>query len=103
MVAHGFPANLLPDCIAGDQYHEGTGVFTVSLARKVDLNVDGIPVHYAKSISGIIKQGTITKLKGVKAKKGFWIGISAIHVKGADLVFHVGVITRAVPLSAFVA
>ena len=52
-------------------------------------------------VQDLIKQGKITALKGVKAKQGFWVPISAILVEGDDLVFKVGPIRKAVPRSAW--
>lgn len=101
MEEHGFPRNLLPDGIVADQFDAASGRFTVTLRRKVDLNVDGIPVHFAASVTGVIRQGAISGLKGVKAKQGFWIPISGIAVQGSDLVFKVGPVSKAVPRSAF--
>lgn len=101
MEEHGFPRNLLPDGIVGDQFDAGSGRFSVTLRRKVDLSVGGIPVHFAVSVTGVIRQGAISGLRGVKAKQGFWIPISGIAVQGSDLMFKVGPVSKAVPRSAF--
>jgi len=86
MEEHGFPRNLLPDGIVADQFDAASGRFTVTLAA---------------SVSGVIRAGAISGLKGVKAKQGFWIPISGIAVQGSDLVFKVGPVSKAVPRSAF--
>ena len=97
----GFPETLLPDCIAADDFDEGTGVFTVTLQRKVDLEVEGIKVHYAKQIKGTIRKGRIEGLSGVQVKKGLWFPISRIDADDAELTFHVSKFTQKIPRSAW--
>ncbi len=101
MIAHGFPAGLLPDCITADEFDESTGAFVVTLGKKVQVTIDGFPVHYAKTITGIIKPDRIQKLKGVKAKKGLWIPITGIQARADDLLFLVGPIKQPVSRAAF--
>lgn len=101
MKARGFPGTLLPDNMKSETFDPATGDFSVTLTHKVDLDVDGIPVHFASTISGNIVDGKITNLRGVKAKQTFWVSIGAILVEGADLVFKVGPLKKAVPRSAF--
>ena len=101
MRARGFPGTLLPENMASETFDEATGAFTVALTAKVDIEVEGIKVHYGRAISGVIVDGKITHLKGVKVKQGFWVAIGAIVVQGSDLVFKVGPIQKAVPRSAF--
>lgn len=101
MVGFGFPGSLLPDCMEADEYDERTGKFTVRLAREVTIDVDGIPVWYDKVVSGVIKNGSITQMSGVKAKKGFWLGLGSIEVEGGHLVFKVAGFSKKVPLTAW--
>lgn len=101
MIARGFPGTLLPDNMTAERFDPATGDFSVTLKAKVDYVIEGIPVHYATTVSGNIVEGRITKLKGVKAKQGFWVAIGAILVEGDDLMFKVGPIKKAVPRSAW--
>ncbi len=97
----GFPGALLPDCMVADDYDERTGRFTVTLAREVEFDVEGIPIWYDRTVSGVIRDGAITGLKGVKAKKGFWLSLGSILVDGDDLVFKVAKFAKRVPRKAW--
>lgn len=101
MQRFGFPGSLLPECMTDGDFDEATGRFSVTLARKVQLDVDGIPVHYDRVVSGIIRQGSITDLGGVQAKRGLWVKVGAILADGADLVFKAGPFKKAIPRSAW--
>lgn len=101
MEGHGFPGTLLPECMVEDRYDEVSGDFAVTLTGEVRLDVAGFPVRYDKRVSGVIRDGCISRLKGVKARQGFWIPITGIEVEGPNLVFVVGPIRKAVPLAAW--
>ncbi len=102
MKGFGFPGSLLPECMVADDYDEATGRFTVTLAREVTIDVDGIPVWYDKTVSGVIKNGSLTQMSGVKVKKGFWLGLGSIEVDDGHLNFKVAGFSKRVPLSAWV-
>ncbi len=101
MARFGFPTTLLPENVVNDEYDEKTGKFSVTLKSEVNLDVEGIPIWYAKKVSGVIRDGKITDMNGVKAKKGFWLALGAILVEGEDLVFKVAGISKRVPRSAW--
>ena len=101
MESCGFPGTLLPDCMVDDDYDEQTGRFTVTLRNEVSLELDGIPIWFGRQVSGVIKNGRIASMSGVKVKKGFWLGLGSIEVEGSDLVFKVAGFSKRVPKSAW--
>jgi len=99
MVAFGFPGTLMPACMVDGAIDERSGRFRVELAREVMLEIAGFPVRYATRITGVIQNGALTQMSGVKIKKGLWLGLSSIHASGDHLTFTVGALSKNIPRS----
>jgi len=99
MRAYGFPGDLMPACMVDGEIDAQTGRYRVELAREVILEVGGFPVRYATIITGVIANGSLTQMSGVKIKKGLWLRLSSIHVEGEHLKFKVGAFSKNIPRS----
>jgi len=101
MRAYGFPGTLMPACMVDGDIDEQTGRYRVKLAREVIIEIEGFPVRYATTITGVIRDGSLTEMSGVKIKKGLWLRLSSIHVQGEHLKFKVGAFSKNISRSAW--
>lgn len=100
---HGLPGGLMPDSVRDADIDDATGRFRVTLTAEHERQVDGIPVWYATTVTGVLTKGRIEALKGVKARVALWVPVTAIEAEGDGLWFSVGPVRKRVPRDAFVA
>lgn len=100
---YGLPKGLLPDSVTNYSLADD-GSFVVELERPCYLHFDYL-VYYDRKISGVLKYGSITGLKGIQVKKLiFWLDVDEIRVDlpPSDYIyFQVGWITRKLGVSQF--
>lgn len=100
---YGLPKGLLPDSVTNYSLADD-GSFVVELERPCYLHFDYL-VYYDRKISGGLKYGSITGLKGIQVKKLiFWLDVDEIRVDlpPSDYIyFQVGWITRKLGVSQF--
>lgn len=101
MRASGFPGSLLPSCTVDGAIDDSSGRFRVTLAREVIVHVDGFPVRYAKTISGIVAMGSLTEMSGVHVKKILWLRVRSIHAEPEHLKFKVAGVAKRIPRTAW--
>lgn len=100
---YGLPKGLLPDSVTNYSLADD-GSFVVELEKPCYLHFDYL-VYYDRKISGVLKYGSITGLKGIQVKKLiFWLDVDEIRVDlpPSDYIyFQVGWITRKLGVSQF--
>jgi len=101
LARHDLPAGLIPGDVVAFEYEEALGQFRVQLARRVDTRFSGIATRYERELRGVLRPGAILELKGVKAKLGLRLPVTAIRRDGDALSFSVGRLSKRLPLRAF--
>eukprot|EP00249_Psilotum_nudum_P005227 c18677_g1_i1 orf=212-691(+) len=101
--SRGFPMGLLPDTVVSYTL-ETDGRFKVHLDGSCRFTIPNknYPASYASSITGVLSYGAIKELDGINVKAFYkWWSITGIHIKNADLVFEVGLVTVNYPAYNF--
>jgi hypothetical protein len=102
LVRHDLPPGLIPGEVASYRFDPDSGLFRILLRREVKARFSGIPTRYRTEITGALHPGEIRSLKGVGARIGLWLPVTAIRRVGESLVFSVGKIGKRLPLGEFV-
>lgn len=100
---YGLPSGLLPDAVKNFSLSDD-GTFSVELYRSCYVQFDYL-VYYDAIISGKLKYGSITDLKGIEVKKLFiWLNVDEIKVDlpPSDYIyFQVGLINKKLDVKQF--
>eukprot|EP00850_Spirogloea_muscicola_P024510 SM000954S24934 [mRNA] locus=s954:318:1531:+ [translate_table: standard] len=103
-----FPRGLLPDTVT-DYELLGNGDFSCTLSevtyRTFGEGPEAKTVCYAKKLKGVLKDMSLTNLKGITTKKFFlWVGVNAIKrdtPTSTNIKFIAGPVTKELPVSWF--
>ncbi|KAG9450407.1 hypothetical protein H6P81_010372 [Aristolochia fimbriata] len=102
---YGLPSGLLPDSVTSYTLADD-GKFVVELEKPCYLQFEYL-VYYDRRITGTLKYGSISDLKGIQVKKLFlWLDVDEIRVDlpPSDYIyFQVGWITKKLGVSQFAA
>ncbi|PON42965.1 hypothetical protein TorRG33x02_334740 [Trema orientale] len=99
----GLPSGLLPDSVLNYTLSDD-GRFVVVLENPCYIEFDYL-VFYDKTITGKLKYGSITELKGIQVRKFFiWFDVDEIRVDlppSDSIYFQVGFINKRLDLGQF--
>ncbi|KAJ8437165.1 hypothetical protein Cgig2_016908 [Carnegiea gigantea] len=100
----GLPRGLLPDCVTRYSYNPDDGTFVVELDQTCYVQFEYL-VYYDKRITGTLKLGSITNLKGIQVKRFFlWFDVDEIKVDlppSDSIYFQVGLINKKLSVAQF--
>lgn len=100
---YGLPRGLLPDSVKSHSLAEN-GEFVVKLERPCYIPFDYL-VYYEASITGTLKYGSITNLKGIQVQRFFlWFDVDEIKVDlppSDSIYFLVGFINKKLDVQQF--
>lgn len=100
----GLPKGLLPDCVVDYTFSPEDGNFVVELEKPCYVQFDYL-VYYEKRITGSLKMGSITNLKGIQVKRLFlWFDVDEIKVDlppSDSIYFQVGLINKKLKVDQF--
>ncbi|KAL2487849.1 hypothetical protein Fot_41141 [Forsythia ovata] len=100
---YGLPSGLLPDSVTSFTLSEN-GEFEVNLENPCYIKFDYL-VYYEKKITGKLKIGSITHLKGIQVKRFlFWFDVDEISVDlppSDSIYFTVGIINKKLDVDQF--
>ncbi|KAH7861757.1 hypothetical protein Vadar_030426 [Vaccinium darrowii] len=78
---YGLPSGLLPDSVKSYSLSPDNGSFVVELEKPCYIQFDYL-VYYDKRITGTLKYGSITDLKGIQVQRLFiWFDVDEIKFK----------------------
>ncbi|KAA8549640.1 hypothetical protein F0562_001342 [Nyssa sinensis] len=99
----GLPSGLLPDSVKSYSLSED-GSFAVELENTCYIQFDYL-VYYEKKITGKLKYGSITNLKGIQVQRFlFWFNVDEIRVDlppSDSIYFQVGIINKKLDVGQF--
>ncbi|THU62890.1 hypothetical protein C4D60_Mb01t09920 [Musa balbisiana] len=97
-----FPKGILPEGVKSYVLN-GDGGFEVYLSGNCEFKVEGgYILKYGRKITGKVKSGSLTDLKGVSVKVLFaWFGINEVVRNDSDISFYVGPLSASFPVSNF--
>ncbi|XP_077210414.1 uncharacterized protein LOC143845893 [Tasmannia lanceolata] len=99
----GLPSGLLPDSVQNFSLSDD-GKFVVELEKPCYIQFDYL-VYYDRRITGTIKYGSISDLKGIQVKRLFlWFDVDEIKVDlppSDSIYFEVGWITKKLQIAQF--
>ncbi|XP_057549197.1 uncharacterized protein LOC130827482 [Amaranthus tricolor] len=99
---YGLPVGILPKGITDYQLNKQTGEFKLFFPRTCKFSIDGYDLEYKSTISGVISQNRITKLKGVSVRIFIiWLTINEVYKLNDQLQFVVGIVSTNFPLDGF--
>ncbi|XP_021771953.1 uncharacterized protein LOC110736109 [Chenopodium quinoa] len=100
----GLPSGLLPNCVNNYTLSPDDGAFVVDLDTSCYIQFDYL-VYYEKRITGTLKIGSITNLKGIQVKRFlFWFDVDEIKVDlppSDSIYFQVGLINKKLNVHQF--
>ena len=100
----GLPKGLLPDCVKDYSFSPDDGRFVVDLEHTCYIQFDYL-VYYEKRITGTLKVGSITDLKGIQVKRFLiWFDVDEIRVDlppSDSIYFQVGIINKKLSVDQF--
>ncbi|KAF3781864.1 Uncharacterized protein EJ110_NYTH35587 [Nymphaea thermarum] len=100
----GLPRGLLPQAVKSFSFSETDGRFLVLLEQPCYVEFEYL-VYYDVNITGTLRYGSITDLKGIQVRKFFiWLDIDEIRVDlpPSDCIyFQVGIITKRLDVAQF--
>ncbi|KAF1860966.1 hypothetical protein Lal_00000381 [Lupinus albus] len=89
---YGFPQGILPKGITGYALNRETGQFEAYLEGSCSFTIESYTLKYKPTITGVISNGKLDKLKGVSVKiLLLWLNIVEVVRDGDDLAFSVGI------------
>lgn len=92
LMEYGFPMGLLPKGAIGYSLNRETGQFSVYFEKTCNFVIESYTLSYKSTISGVISQNRLYKLKGVSVKiLLLWLNIVEVSRKGNDIDFSVGI------------
>ncbi|KAL2940767.1 hypothetical protein RDABS01_029117 [Bienertia sinuspersici] len=101
---YGLPSGLLPDCVKNYTLSHDTGHFVVDLEHTCYIKFDYL-VYYEKRITGTLKIGSISDLKGIQVKKFFvWLNLDEVQVDlppSGSIYFQIGIINKKLSVHQF--
>lgn len=99
----GLPSGLLPDSVTSYTLSKN-GEFELNLKKPCYIKFDYL-VYYKKKITGKLKMGSITNLKGIQVKRFlFWFNVDEISVdlpRTDSIYFSVGIINKKLDVDQF--
>ncbi|KAK2976997.1 hypothetical protein RJ640_019217 [Escallonia rubra] len=99
----GLPTGLLPDSVTSYTL-SSDGAFTVTLPKPCYVQFDYV-VYYETKITGKLKMGSITDLKGIQVQRFlFWFDVDEIRVDlppSDSIYFQVGLINKKLDVGQF--
>ncbi|XP_022991260.1 uncharacterized protein At5g01610-like [Cucurbita maxima] len=99
---YGFPVGILPLGVTGYELDRDTGSFSLFLDQKCKFTIDSYELEYKPTITGVISQGRLSKLKGVSVKiLILWLSIVEVVSDGDELGFSVGIASANFPIDSF--
>jgi len=100
----GLPSGLLPDSVVNYTFSSSDSGFVVILAKPCYVQFDYL-VYYDKTITGKLRYGSITGLKGIQVQRFFlWLDVDEIRVDlppSDSIYFQVGLINKKLDLGQF--
>ncbi|KAK9170536.1 hypothetical protein Syun_002676 [Stephania yunnanensis] len=103
LAEHGLPPGLLPDSVKSYSLTE-EGQFVVDLENTCYVQFEYL-VYYDRRITGVLKYGSITELKGIEVKRFFlWLNVDEIRVDlppSDSIYFKVGWINKKLDVKQF--
>lgn len=101
---YGLPSGLLPNCVKNYSLSPDDGRFIVDLENSCYVHFDYL-TYYEKRITGTLKIGSITDLKGIQVKRFFiWLNVDEIKVDlppSDSIYFQVGIINKKLSVDQF--
>ncbi|KAK9736054.1 hypothetical protein RND81_04G247100 [Saponaria officinalis] len=101
---YGLPSGLLPTNVKSYRLSEEDGEFEVELLDTCYIKFEYM-VYYEKVITGVLRYGSITHLKGIQVQKLFlWFDVDEIKVDlppSSSIYFQVGIITKKLSVDQF--
>nr|AFK49508.1 unknown [Lotus japonicus] len=92
MQEYGFPVGLLPIGALGYSLNRQTGEFAVYFDGSCNFNIESYRLSYKRTITGVITNGRLYKLKGVSVRVLLlWLDIVEVKIRGGDVEFSVGI------------
>ncbi|RHN81099.1 hypothetical protein MtrunA17_Chr1g0195361 [Medicago truncatula] len=92
LMEYGFPMGLLPKGAIGYSLNRETGQFSVYFEKTCSFVIESYTLSYKSTISGVISQNRLYKLKGVSVRiLLLWLNIVEVSRKGNDIDFSVGI------------
>ncbi|KAJ1402371.1 hypothetical protein SESBI_28063 [Sesbania bispinosa] len=92
LMEYGFPVGLLPKGALGYALNRETGAFAVYFDGTCTFTIEGYTLSYKSTITGVITNGRLYKLKGVSVKVVLlWLNIVEVTLRGNNLEFSVGI------------
>lgn len=89
---YGFPVGLLPRGALGYSLNRETGEFAVYFDGTCTFTIEGYTLSYKSTITGVISDARLYKLKGVSVKVVLlWLNIVEVTLRGGNLEFSVGI------------
>ncbi|KAG6575818.1 hypothetical protein SDJN03_26457, partial [Cucurbita argyrosperma subsp. sororia] len=99
---YGFPVGILPLGVTGYKLDRDTGSFSLFLDQKCKFAIDSYELEYKPTVTGVISQGKLSKLKGVSVKiLILWFSIVEVVSDGDELGFSVGIASANFPIDSF--
>ncbi|PSR95370.1 Protein like [Actinidia chinensis var. chinensis] len=99
----GLPSGLLPDSVKSYSLAED-GSFVVELQKNCYIQFDYL-VYYEKKITGMLKYGSISNLRGIQVQRFFlWFDVDEIKVDlppSDSIYFQVGFINKKLDVDQF--
>ncbi|XP_061351898.1 uncharacterized protein LOC133296866 [Gastrolobium bilobum] len=92
LVEYGFPVGLLPKGAIGYALNRETGEFAVYFDGRCSFSIESYELEYKATITGVISNRRLYKLKGVKVKVLLlWLNIVEVVRTNNDIQFSVGI------------
>ncbi|KAK4273228.1 hypothetical protein QN277_021670 [Acacia crassicarpa] len=99
---YDFPVGLLPKGVSGYELDRSTGRFKAFLNGTCSFKITSYNLKYESTITGVISQGSLSDLRGVKVKILFlWINIVSVTRVDGELQFSVGIASADFDVSNF--
>ena len=99
---YNFPVGLLPEGVKGYDLNIITGEFSVYFDYTCSFEHNHFHLKYNPTVKGSISNGKIFGLNGVYEKRFLlWMEIDQIVRNGDDIVFSVGALSSAFPVTDF--
>ncbi|KAL2323665.1 hypothetical protein Fmac_028044 [Flemingia macrophylla] len=92
LMEYGFPVGLLPKGAIGYSLNRESGEFAVYFDGSCTFDIESYSLSYKSTITGVITNGRLYKLKGVTVKVLLlWLNIVEVTRQGDDIYFSVGI------------
>ncbi|XP_054802094.1 uncharacterized protein At5g01610-like [Prosopis cineraria] len=99
---YNFPVGLLPRGVTGYELDRSTGRFKAFLNGSCSFKIESYDLKYQSTITGVITQGSLSSLQGVKVKiLILWVNIISVTRIDDELQFSVGIASADFDVSNF--